>query len=57
MSTKQSNDFSKQEAQLRFEAALKGAMNTPHTPLKEKPKAKKKTKAKKNPGKVSRGSQ
>ncbi len=37
--TKANDDkFSKQEAQRRFEAALKGAMNTPHTPLKEKPK-------------------
>jgi hypothetical protein len=33
--------FSEKEAQARFEAALKGAMNAPHNPLKEKPKAKK----------------
>jgi len=32
----------RKEAQARFEAALKGAMNAPHKPLKEKPKAKKK---------------
>jgi hypothetical protein len=38
-----SEDFEPQESQRRFEAALKGAMNTPHKPLKEKPKAKKKS--------------
>jgi hypothetical protein len=41
--------FSEKEATARFEAALKGAMNTPHKPLKEKPKVKraeKKVKAK-----------
>jgi hypothetical protein len=42
--TKANDDkFSKQEAQRRFEAALKGAMNTPHKPLKsitpKRPKA------------------
>ena len=31
--------FSEKEMQQRFEAALKGAMNAPHKPLKEKPKA------------------
>ena len=37
--TKANGDkFSKQEAQRRFEAALRGAMNTPHKPLKDKPK-------------------
>jgi hypothetical protein len=46
----QEKPFTKKEAQDRFEAALKGAMNTPHKPLKEKPKAKK-TKPKKKPGK------
>jgi hypothetical protein len=30
--------YSDKEAKARFEAALKSAMNTPHTPLKEKPK-------------------
>jgi hypothetical protein len=35
------DEFSQEEATKRFEAALKGAMNTPHKPLKEKPKAKK----------------
>jgi hypothetical protein len=42
--------FDEGEAQRRFEAALKSAMNTPHKPLKEKPKVKKaakKTKVKK----------
>jgi hypothetical protein len=36
-----SDEYSEKEAQARFEAALKGALNTPHKPLKEKPKAKK----------------
>jgi hypothetical protein len=31
-------EYSEKEAQKRFEAALKGAMNTPHKPLKDKPK-------------------
>ena len=44
--TADKDQFSEKEAAARFEAALKGAMNTPHKPLKEKPKAKK-TKAKK----------
>jgi hypothetical protein len=34
-------DYSEKEAAARFEAALKSAMNTPHKPLKEKPKVKK----------------
>ena len=33
-------DYSKKEAQARFEAALKGALNTPPKPLKDKPKVK-----------------
>ena len=38
-----SNDlYSDKEAKARFEAALRSALNTPHKPLKEKPKAKKK---------------
>jgi hypothetical protein len=50
---KDEEQFSEKEAKARFEAALKGAMNTPHKPLKEKPKvrAAKKTKPKKKPGK------
>jgi hypothetical protein len=43
------DSYSDKEAKARFEAALKGAMNTPHKPLKEKPKAK--PKPKKKPGK------
>lgn len=39
-----SNEYSEKEAQARFEAALKGALNTPHKLLKEKPKVKKVTK-------------
>lgn len=43
--------YSDKEAKQRFEAALKSAMNTPHKPLKEKPKVKKAVKkAKKKPG-------
>jgi hypothetical protein len=34
-------EYSAKEAKARFEAALKGAMNAPHKPLKEKPKVKK----------------
>jgi hypothetical protein len=41
MKNKSDEQFSEKEAKARFEAALKGAMNTPHKPLKEKPKAKK----------------
>jgi hypothetical protein len=48
---KAEDQFSEKEATARFEAALKGAMNTPHKPLKEKPKTKKAPKkAKKKPG-------
>ena len=43
--------FPADEAQKRFEAALKGAMNTPHKPLEEKPKAKKAAKAAKKKAK------
>jgi hypothetical protein len=32
--------YEEREAQQRFQAALKGAMNASHKPLKEKPKAK-----------------
>jgi hypothetical protein len=39
-----SEEFSAQEAQERFEAALRGALKTPHKPLKDKPKAKKSVK-------------
>jgi hypothetical protein len=37
---KDSESYSDKEAKFRFEAALKGAMNS-HKPLKEKPKVKK----------------
>jgi hypothetical protein len=40
------DSYSEAEATARFEAALKGAMNAPHKPLKEKPKAKKPAKKK-----------
>jgi hypothetical protein len=48
---KDQEQYSDREAQRRFEAALKGALNTPHKPLKDKPRAAKKTKPKKKPGK------
>jgi hypothetical protein len=43
------DEFSDKEAQKRFDAALKGALKTPHKPLKDKlpakkPKVKKKAK-------------
>jgi hypothetical protein len=51
MTTPKEDQFSEKEAKARFEAALKSALNTRHTPLKEKPKvrkaAKKKAKTKK----------
>ncbi|WP_439360538.1 hypothetical protein [Bradyrhizobium sp. DASA03007] len=49
MTKKPEDKFSEREAQQRFEAALLGALKTPHEPLKEKPKVKKK-RAKKKPG-------
>ena len=48
--SKNGDEYSKKEAQERFEAALRGGLKTPHKPLKEKPKAKKMVqKAKKKP--------
>lgn len=44
-------DFSEKEAQARFEAALKGALKTPHKPLKPAKATAKKSKSKKKPGK------
>lgn len=38
--------YTDKEAQIRFEAALKSAMNTPHKPLKERRKVKAAKKAK-----------
>jgi hypothetical protein len=35
------DQYSEAVSVARFEAALKGAMSTPHKPLKEKPKVKK----------------
>jgi hypothetical protein len=52
MAAPDKDQFSQKEAKARFEAALKGAMNTPHKPLKEKPKVKKA--AKKKPKKRAR---
>ena len=45
---KEKDSYEEKEAQARFEAALKGALNTPHKPLKEKPKVKKAAKKAKN---------
>ena len=42
--------YSAREAKARFEAALKGAMNTPHKPLKDKPKVKKAVRKRKKAG-------
>jgi hypothetical protein len=44
---KDTDQFSEKEAQARFEAALRGGLNAPHKPLKDKPKAKKKPPEKK----------
>jgi hypothetical protein len=38
MARSSSDQYDEKEATARFEAALKSAMNTPHKPLKEKPK-------------------
>ena len=42
MGTEKSDEYDEKEAQERFEAALRGALKTPATPLKDKPKVKKK---------------
>jgi hypothetical protein len=47
-SPKKDEEYSQKEATARFEAALKGAMNAPHKPLKDKPKVKKPSKRKRN---------
>jgi hypothetical protein len=38
MPDKDKEQYNEREAQKRFEAAVKSALNTPHTPLKDKPK-------------------
>jgi hypothetical protein len=38
---KDPESYTEKEATARFEAALRGALNTPHKSLKEKPKVKK----------------
>jgi len=46
------NEYDEREAKKRFEAALKGALKTPHKPLKPaKAPVKKKSKTEKKPGK------
>ena len=47
MAKRSQDQFDKKEAQERFEAALKSAFNTPHKPLKERPRVRKKAKKKK----------
>ena len=39
--SKSDDEFGEKEAQERFEAALRGGLETPHKPLKEKLKVKK----------------
>ena len=51
MKQKNEDQFSEKEATARFEAALKSALNTPHKPLKDKPKVKKAAKKAKPTGK------
>lgn len=51
MSKKPSEEYSNAEAQERFEAALKGALKTPHKPLKPARGPAKKSKPEKKPGK------
>jgi hypothetical protein len=43
---KADQEYSQKEAQERFDAALRGALKTPHKPLKDKPKVKKMAKKK-----------
>jgi len=45
----QDDEFDRAESQARFEAALRGALNTSPKPLKDKPKVKKAAKKKKKP--------
>jgi hypothetical protein len=52
MMSPEKDQYDEKEAKARFEAALKSALNTPHKPLKDKPKVKKAAhKAKKKSGK------
>jgi hypothetical protein len=41
MADSKDEKYNEKEAQARFEAALRGGLNTPHKPLKDKPKVKK----------------
>ena len=47
MAAKEKEQYGEKESQERFEAALRGALNTPHTPLKDKPKVRKAAKKRK----------
>jgi hypothetical protein len=40
MNKVRNEEYEEKEAQARFEAALRGGLNTPHKPLKDKPKVK-----------------
>lgn len=42
---KDDKTYTEKESQERFEAALRGALRTPHKPLKDKPKVKKAAKS------------
>jgi len=42
--SRKSDEYDEKEAQARFEAALRGGLNTPHKPLKAKKAGKKKKK-------------
>jgi hypothetical protein len=48
---KDHEEYSQKEATARFEAALKSALNTPHMPLKEKPRATRKKRLRKRAAK------
>lgn len=50
MKTNKTDKFPDKEAQARFEAALKGALKTPHKPLKPAKAPVKKSKSEKKPG-------
>jgi hypothetical protein len=50
MGKEQSKNYGEKEAQERFEAALKGALRTPHKPLKPVKAPVRKPKPEKKPG-------
>jgi hypothetical protein len=50
-SRKKDAEYTEKEAEARFEAALKGALKTPHKPLKPAKAPVKKSRSEKKPGK------